>query len=154
MAAAQAKLSLSGAPTTSFHILTSHHIHTCLADYKRTELGEEDESRHRSRIIVPSVNENAKSKEHNAYLSHLEIIEQLVADDGELNSNSRKLSSEEKKIRKHKGMSSSYTQVEQQQNVAPPALDAGGEPQDVGAVVLKAKKAAASLWMILHAQVS
>lgn len=59
-------------------------------------------------------------------------------------------------------MSSSCTQVEQQQNVAPPALDAGGaaanttggEPQDVGAVVLKAKKAAASLWMILHAQVS
>ena len=52
-------------------------------------------------------------------------------------------------------MSSSYTQVEHQQNVAPPALDAGGgEPQDVGAVVLKAKKAAASLWMILHAQVS
>ena len=54
-------------------------------------------------------------------------------------------------------MSSSYTQVEQQQNVAPPAVDAaagGGEPQDVGAVVLKAKKAAASLWMILHAQVS
>lgn len=52
-------------------------------------------------------------------------------------------------------MSSSYTQVEQQQNVALPALDAGGgEPQDVGAVVLKAKKAAASLWMILHAQVS
>ena len=119
-------------------------------------MGEEDESRHRSRIIVvPSVNENAKSKEHNAYLSHLEIIEQLVADDGELNSNSRKLSSEGKNhLAKHKGMSSSYTQVEQQQNVAPPALDAGGEPQDVGAVVLKAKKAAASLWMILHAQVS
>ena len=60
-------------------------------------------------------------------------------------------------------MSSSWTeQVEVQQrrhSTSAPASSgtgAGSEqpPQDVGAVVAKAKKAAASLWMILHAQVS
>lgn len=55
-------------------------------------------------------------------------------------------------------MSSSLTeQVEvQQRRHSPTASAAAGaeQPQDVGAVVAKAKKAAASLWMILHAQVS
>ena len=83
------------------------------------------------------------------------IIELPDADDGELNSKFTEIQKEKNHCQKSESMSSSYTQVEQQQNVAPPALDAAsGEPQDVGAVVLKAKKAAASLWMILHAQVS
>ena len=59
-------------------------------------------------------------------------------------------------------MSSSWTeQVEIQQrrhstSAGTSGTGAGAEqpPQDVGAVVAKAKKAAASLWMILHAQVS
>lgn len=58
-------------------------------------------------------------------------------------------------------MSSSWTEqveVAQQRHStsAGTGTGAGAEqpPQDVGAVVAKAKKAAASLWMILHAQVS
>ena len=61
-------------------------------------------------------------------------------------------------------MSSSWTEqveIQQRHSTSAPASSgtgtgAGAEqpPQDVGAVVAKAKKAAASLWMILHAQVS
>ena len=57
-------------------------------------------------------------------------------------------------------MSSSLTeQVEVAQRRHSPSTGTGAaagaeQPQDVGAVVAKAKKAAASLWMILHAQVS
>ena len=52
-------------------------------------------------------------------------------------------------------------EIQQRHSTSAPASSgtgtgAGAEqpPQDVGAVVAKAKKAAASLWMILHAQVS
>ena len=50
-------------------------------------------------------------------------------------------------------------EVQQRHSTSAPASSgtgAGAEqpPQDVGTVVAKAKKAAASLWMILHAQVS
>lgn len=53
-------------------------------------------------------------------------------------------------------MSSSLTeQVEVAQRHSTSSTSSpSAEPQDVGAVVAKAKKAAASLWMILHAQVS
>ena len=45
---------------------------------------------------------------------------------------------------------------QQRHSTSAPASSGTAEqpPQDVGTVVAKAKKAAASLWMILHAQVS
>mmetsp|Transcript_29427 Transcript_29427/g.59675 ORF Transcript_29427/g.59675 Transcript_29427/m.59675 type:complete len:132 (-) Transcript_29427:111-506(-) len=44
-------------------------------------------------------------------------------------------------------------QQKQQQQQQLPSSDSEADQEDVGAVVAKAKKAAASLWMIIHAQV-
>ena len=57
-------------------------------------------------------------------------------------------------------MSSSWTEqleIQQRRHSTSAGTGTSGAeqpPQDVGTVVAKAKKAAASLWMILHAQVS